>query len=318
MMPEDKKFNVVVVGELNVDVILSGIAGFPEVGKEIIARDMTVTLGSSSAIFASNLSALGSRVSFVGKIGQDNFAAQVLGSLLARKVDTGRIIRSSTSSTGATLVLNYGQDRAMVTYPGAMEELRLDDIRPECLEEASHLHFSSCFLQPGIRQDLPELFRRAKQMGLTTSLDPQWDPAESWDLPLDELLPWVDVFLPNKQEFLNLTKSFSLEEAIGKVKSFANLLVIKDGSNGAWAWDGAQLLQRPPYLNNEVVDCIGAGDSFNAGFIHKFVRKESLQECLSFGALTGAMSTTEAGGTNAFEQMDRFIRVARDKFHYIV
>ena len=318
MIPEDKKYNVVVVGELNIDVILNGIAGFPEMGKEIIAQDMTVTLGSSSAIFASNLSALGNRVSFVGKMGQDNFAEQVLRSLLDRKVETGRIIRSSTSSTGATIVLNYGQDRAMVTYPGAMEELKLDDIRKEFLEEASHLHFSSCFLQPGIRKALPELFRTAKQLGLTTSLDPQWDPAENWDLPLDQLLPWVDVFLPNMQEFLNLTKSLRLAEAIEKVKSFAQLLVIKDGSNGAWAWDGSQLLQRPPYFNNEVVDCIGAGDSFNAGFIHKFVRKESLQECLSFGALTGAMSTTEAGGTKAFEQMDRFIRVARDKFHYIV
>jgi sugar/nucleoside kinase (ribokinase family) len=68
-----KKFDVIVVGELNVDLILNQIESFPEVGKEKLAENMTLTLGSSSAIFASNLSALGMRVSFIGKVGNDVF-----------------------------------------------------------------------------------------------------------------------------------------------------------------------------------------------------------------------------------------------------
>ena len=68
-----KQFDVLVIGELNVDIILHNIDNFPEVGKEVLAQQMTLTLGSSSAIFASNISSLGASVAFLGKIGNDEF-----------------------------------------------------------------------------------------------------------------------------------------------------------------------------------------------------------------------------------------------------
>ena len=185
---------VVVIGELNVDIILNQIEGFPEMGKEILAQGMNITLGSSSAIFASNLSTLGTNVAFIGKIGKDNFASIVLDSLISKRVDTSHILQSQILNTGATVVLNYDQDRAMVTYPGAMEDLKLSDINFDFLSSARHLHFSSIFLQPGIREDLPTLFSRAKSLGLTTSLDPQWDPAEKWDINIKCLLSSLDIF----------------------------------------------------------------------------------------------------------------------------
>ena len=192
-----RKIDVIVIGELNVDIILNGIESLPVVGKEIMANSMSVTLGSSSAIFASNLSALGTRVAFIGKIGHDNFAEVVLSSLERKNVDTSHIIKSDSLSTGATIVLNYDQDRANVTYPGAMNDLNINDIDFGFLSEARHMHFANCFMQPGIRKDLTTLFRKAKELGLTTSFDPQWDPEEKWVLPLEELLPYVDIFLPN-------------------------------------------------------------------------------------------------------------------------
>jgi len=73
-----KKFDVIVVGELNVDLILNSIDSFPEMGKEKIAKNMNLTLGSSSAIFASNLSSLGAQVGFIGKIGNDAFGFFIL------------------------------------------------------------------------------------------------------------------------------------------------------------------------------------------------------------------------------------------------
>ena len=66
----NKQFDVIVVGELNVDLIMNQLHSFPETGKEKLAEKMLLTLGSSSAIFASNLAALGMKVSFVGKIGE--------------------------------------------------------------------------------------------------------------------------------------------------------------------------------------------------------------------------------------------------------
>ena len=300
-----KVFDVIVVGELNIDIIMNGINRFPEIGNEILADSLDVTLGSSSAIFASNLSSLGSRVSFLGKIGKDEFAITVLKSLQSKGVDTSNIIQSDTLKTGATLVLNFDQDRAMVTYPGAMEDLRLKDISFENIATARHLHFSSIFLQPGIRNDVPLLFKKAKSFGLTTSIDPQWDPAEKWEVDLPELLPHVDILLPNRSEFLALTSTKTIEAGISEIMQFAPKLtvVVKDGANGAYGWNGTELIHQPALLNDEVVDCIGAGDSFNAGFIHKFTQGASLKECLEYGTITGAVSTTRAGGTGAFVNM---------------
>ena len=192
-----KKFDVLAVGELNVDLILNGIKQQPELGKEIIAQSLDVILGSSTAIFASNISTMGASVAFLGKIGKDSFADTVLNSLKDRGVNTDLVLQTTEHKTGATVVLNYDQDRYNITYPGAMEHLTIDDISDQALERAGHLHFSSPFLQPGIRNDLAMLFQRAKDLGLSTSLDTQWDPQEKWDLDMHAILPFVDVFLPN-------------------------------------------------------------------------------------------------------------------------
>jgi len=312
----EKKIDVIVVGELNVDIILNEIESLPVIGKEIMAGSMSVTLGSSSAIFASNLSALGPRVAFIGKIGKDNFADVVLTSLEGKKVDTTHVIKSASLSTGATIVLNYDQDRANITYPGAMNDLRLEDIDLEFLSSARHMHFANCFMQPGIRHDLTALFRHAKELGLTTSLDTQWDPEEKWELPLEELLPFVDVFLPNMAEFKFLSGSNTVEEGISKLKRSAHYIIIKNGSEGALAWDGRELLIQPAFKNDQVVDCVGAGDSFDAGFIKEFIRNLPLQKCLETGALTGAINTTRAGGTGAFENVETISKIALERFNY--
>lgn len=312
----DKKFDVIVVGELNVDLILNSIDSFPEMGKEKLAKNMTLTLGSSSAIFASNLSALGAKVSFIGKIGNDSFGDLVIESLKAKKVDTGYLIKSEEWNTGATIVLNYDEDRAMVTYAGAMERLTISDISDEAISYAKHLHFSSYFLQPGIQSGIAELFKKAKAKGLTTSLDIQWDPNEKWNFNYKEVLPFVDIFLPNEQEALLLTNENNLDKAITKLSPFAKHIVVKLGSKGSLLVnDGKQILKKS-FLNKNVVDAIGAGDSFNAGFIFKFINGSDITECQTFANLTGAINTTAAGGTKAFTNYEEVLKVGKELFGY--
>ncbi len=311
-----REFDVLVVGELNVDLILNDIDSFPEMGKEKLARRMTLTLGSSSAIFAGNLSSLGAKVAFIGKIGQDSFGDLVIDSLREKGVDTGMIIRSGDLKTGATVVLNYGEDRAMVTHAGAMEQLSVDDISETDLNRAGHLHFSSYFLQPALHGRIHELFEKAHRLGMTTSMDPQWDPAETWQLDLGKVLPNVDVFLPNQQEFRLLTGKNDLDAALKVTENFANTIVVKQGNKGSLSWKKGRLLQVPAFLNNQVVDAIGAGDSFNAGFIYKFVQSRPLEDCQRFGNLMGAVNTTAAGGTTAFTDYENVMKIARNKFGY--
>lgn len=318
MMQEKKTypFDVLVVGELNIDLILNKIEGFPVMSKEILAEEMTVTLGSSSAIFANNLSVLSSRVTYLGKVGKDQFADLVCESLEQSGVDIGNIIRTPDYQTGLTVALNYDNDRAMVTYPGAMNDLKIGDLTEKVLDAAPHLHLSSVFLQEGIKPDIVEVFRKAKQKGMTTSLDPQWDPQEKWDLDLDALLPLVDVFLPNEEELKQFTGMPAVEDAIRKITPACNIVVVKQGVKGATMWDKHQIVQQEAFLNDAVVDAIGAGDSFNSGFIHKFTAGADLKECLRFAAITGAINTTAAGGTAAFTSREKILATARKKFRY--
>lgn len=308
--------DVLAIGELNIDLILNGIDGFAEIGKEKLASQMSLTLGSSTAIFAANLSSLGSKVGFLGKIGNDSFGQLVLDSLKERGIDSSMVIVNKDVSTGATIILNYNEDRAMVTHPGAMDFLTIQDISNEQLMQAKHIHFSSVFLQPGIRNDIHTLFARAKKLGLTTSLDTQWDPAEKWDFDYKQILPFVDIFLPNETELLHLTGTSTISDAFEKLQPFAQNIAVKRGNKGSILLkkDGT-ILEKSSYLNTSVVDAIGAGDSFNAGFIHKFVKGASLQECLDFGNLTGALNTTVAGGTGAFNSKAQIEEVAQKRFN---
>lgn len=310
-----KQFEVITVGELNVDLILNDIGGFPEVGKEKMANKMTLTLGSSSAIFASNLSSLGAKVSFLGKIGNDMFGELVKSSLTDKGVDISYLTTEPDLPTGVTVVLNYDEDRANVTCAGAMEGLTVEDVTEKALNSAQHMHFASLYLQKGIQPDVIELFKKAKNLGLTTSIDTQWDPEEKWEFNYQELLPYVDLFMPNATELKFLTKSETVEEAIEKVKEYGNNIVIKNGSKGSILVkkDGTQK-SLPAFLNTKVIDAIGAGDSFNAGFVFKFIQGATLEECQRFGNLTGALNTTGSGGTSAFSSHEKIIATAKEMF----
>lgn len=309
-----KRFDVLVVGELNVDLILNGIESFPEMGKEKLAGKMDLTLGSSSAIFASNLSSLGAKVAFLGRVGNDSFGELVISTLNERGVDTGYIIKDPDYKTGATIVLNYAEDRAMVTYQGAMNNLTIEDIGKEAWSSASHLHFSSYFLQPGIRNDVGTLFKSAKAAGLTTSFDMQWDPEEKWEMNPESVLSYVDIFLPNEQELLNLTTCKDVDSGLKCLSSFCKTVVVKMGSKGSVLFTEGKSVFRESILNKNVVDCIGAGDSFNAGFISKYVKGSTLSECHEYANLTGAINTTASGGTAAFSNLDEIKKTAKEKF----
>ena len=295
-----KKFDIIALGELNVDLLLNKIGGFPEVGKEIFAKEMTLTLGSSTAIFAANAASLGVKVSFLGMVGNDDFGAFVRTSLEKRGVDTSNLIEVSTAATGLTAILNYDQDRANVTYPGAMSIMGVKDIRPEVIAQAKHVHISSIFLQETLHKDIYEIVKLVKDNGATLSMDMQFDPEEKWDFDYKKILPLVDIFMPNIQELTAVTGKKTLEEAVAEVRPYINVLVVKMGSKGSTVVtkEGEKLL--PAMLNSNVVDAIGAGDSFNSGFITAFVQGKDLEYCQYLGNLTGAINTTAAGGTGAF------------------
>lgn len=311
------KFDIIALGELNVDLILNQIDSEPEIGKEKFAKQMTLTLGSSTAIFAANAAALGAKVAFCGMIGNDSFGDLVETSLRAKHVDTRYLIRQDNYATGATICMSYDEDRANLTYQGAMDYMTLADINPEVFLQAKHVHISSIFMQSGVKRDLMNILELCRENGVTTSLDTQWDPTEQWDLDYKSVLPMLTVFMPNETELKFLTHSETLEEAVGKIRPYANAAVIKCGSKGSLLMrKGQSDRMQQALLNTNVVDCIGAGDSFNSGFISRLVQGKPLEDCQQYGNMTGAVNTTAAGGTGAFTSREDVERIAKQLFGF--
>lgn len=314
-MPEKE---LIVVGELNVDLILNNIDGFPKIGTEILADDMNLTLGSSSAIMAANAAAMGVDTTFCGKVGNDMFGEVVLKELKNKNVCTDHISSSDTHQTGITIVMSYAEDRANVTYCGAMELLTIDDIPWEDIKNFKHLHLSNFFIQKGIRKDITTIFKKVKEAGITTSLDLQWDPENKWDFDYRECLPYVDVFMPNEAEIMALTRTSSVDEALEAVKPFANTIALKMGAKGSVGIEDDTQMEVSSFTNPKHIDSIGAGDSFNSGFIKKYIGGGSLRECLTYGNLMGALNTTAAGGTGAFNSPEEIEQKVKSIFNVAI
>ncbi len=304
-----RSLDVVVVGDLNVDMILQGISSFPEMGKEKLAGNMVLAMGGASAILASNVARLGARVGFVGKLGRDSLAEIVLDTLGKNNVDCEGIVIDENVQTGVTVSLTFPQNYAMVTYMGTLETFSLKDVDFDYLKKAKHLHFSSYYLQPAMRAGCGELFHRAKEMGLTTSLDPGWDPLEEWHEDFLEVLRDVDVFLPNESEAVNISGQGTLEQALDRLSQYSKVVVIKQGAQGTMCRTGDETIRTKTY-QIEPVDTTGAGDSFNAGFLYNWLQGSDIRQCLQGGSACGALATTKMGGTTASpskKELDRFL-----------
>lgn len=306
---------LLVIGELNVDLILNGIQGFPKIGTEILAQKMNLTLGSSSAIMAANASAIGIDTYFCGLIGTDDFGTFILNSLASKGVKTVYIQKTTEHQTGITVVMSYDQDRANVTYCGAMEALTYQKIPWDELTGFKHLHLSNFFIQKGIREDIVKIFEKAKSLGLTTSLDLQWDPENLWDFDFKNCLPLVDIFMPNEAELLALTKKDTLDQALETIATCSNTTVVKLGDKGSLAVADGKRIAAPAFTNKNPVDTIGAGDSFNSGFIKKYLDGRPLEQCLQYGNLMGALSTTAPGGTAAFACKESIKKTLKETFN---
>jgi sugar/nucleoside kinase (ribokinase family) len=293
-------FDVTIAGELNLDLILYGLPDQLPPERELLADRMVLTLGSSSAIVAHNLAALGSRVGFQSRIGDDDLGQIALDRLRHAGVDVSRVRAvPGATKTGLTVILPRTGWRNILTYAGTIAEFCWDDLDLDYLADSRHFHLSSYYLQSALRPRVGELFQRLKKSGLTISLDTNDDPADTWQGDLQDVLRHVDVFLPNEREAMKIAGTNDLEAAIAKLAKLVPLLVVKQGRQGALAQRGLERFVSPAQ-EVDAIDPVGAGDSFDAGFLHQYVRGADLPTCLASGNLAGALSTTRPGGTEAF------------------
>lgn len=297
--------DVCVVGEVNPDLILYGVPKTLQPERELLVDGFRLTLGSSSAIFAHNLSVLGSRVGMVSKIGSDAFGKMALKWLSGARVDVARVRQETGSTaTGLTVILAQRAGRFILTYPGTIFELRYEHLDLDYVFSARHLHVASYFLQRGLRPRVADLFREARSKGLTTSLDTNDDPDGVWGDDVRDVLCHVDIFFPNEREAQAIAQTGDLKRAVAWLSERVGIVAVKLGSRGAIARRGTKEWRVAP-VPVKAVDAVGAGDSFDAGFIHRFLQGADVEQCLAHANVAGAFSTTCEGGTEAYRQRAR-------------
>jgi sugar/nucleoside kinase (ribokinase family) len=226
-------------------------------------------------------------------------------------VDLSRAVAAPRSvRTGVTVLLQHESFRRAFTYSGSTASLRFDDLDLDYLRSARHFHLASFYLQQGLIDDVPRLMALVKEAGLSTSLDTNDDPTGRWAGPVAEALRYVDILMPNEREAEALSGEDSFEQSIARLSQLVPVLVVKRGSLGAVVIDNGNRIEQRA-LRVQPVDAVGAGDSFNAGFLHGYLGGWSMEKCLQMGNLAGAYSTTQIGGTSAFrdeELMKKFFR----------
>ena len=289
--------DIIAFGDTCVDLILRDADIAPRFGQvEKVIAEYRLLMGGSCCIFAAGAAKLGLRVGLLGKLGDDAFGKLIRQTLENAGVDARHLQTDPQLQTGLTAHLTQADDRAMLTVPGTATALTPADVTDDFLASARHLHLGSLFLQTGLLPDWIKIARRAKALGLTVSLDTNWDPSEKWDFGLERALPLIDVLLPNEQEALQLTGAQTWEAAADILHPHVDALVIKRGDKGAVAWQKGQFATQEAYPVAAGGDGIGAGDSFDAGFLTGWLSDLPLGACLDIACQCGAAAASAIGG----------------------
>ncbi|WP_228469328.1 carbohydrate kinase family protein [Paenibacillus sp. JNUCC31] len=302
---------VVIAGELNVDVIVSGKDVMPEWNREKMVDGFEIVLGSSSAITACALASLGADVRFVSVVGDDDFGKFCIAELQRMGVNTEHVTRLSGIKTGVTLSLSTPDDRGLLTYAGSIPLLTPDYIPESLLQQATHLHFGSYYLQDGMRPHWTELFSRLRANGISTSFDTGWDVSNQWDRKgICALLAVTDLFIPSEDELLHIFPADGVADVLDSMlPAVAGIVAVKQGSKGATLreLDGSTI-SRGSYTLTPV-DTTGAGDCFNAGIIYGYLLGKRADELLRFANACGALSTLGIGGTGSLPTMEAVLHL---------
>lgn len=235
----------------------------------------------------------------MGKIGDDDNGRFMLDQLAQLGIGTAHIVVDPAVQTGITMSLTYPEEKAQITFPGSIAAYSLADVDLAALGGFAHLHLASMYLQTNLRPAFPTLLRRAKDMGLSTSLDPGWDPAAQWGTDLSEALAAVDILFVNEHEAKSIAKADSASAGAGELARRVPLVVAKLGADGALmaSRDGI-IVVRPHKVT--VLDTTGAGDSFAAGFVYlHVVQGRPAVDALRFANACGALAVTRLGGASS-------------------
>jgi sugar/nucleoside kinase (ribokinase family) len=289
-----KRNKVVCLGRIYCDIIFTGLHEMPMLGRERFAENVAIAGGGGAYITAAHLAALGHPAALLTRLGNDPLSRSLDPELEASGIDLIHIERSDDAGPQPTVALVKDGERAFVSR-------RAGGSRPSTLEQAlsapevAHLHIAEF----ATLKDNPDVIALAQSFGLTISLDPSWDDTlirQGTDF--FEICAGVDVFLPNVEEGKALTGESSDDAILRRLQEHFPLVVLKRGEHGAMA-SSSLAYASAHALPVDVVDTTGAGDAFNAGFLHSWLETSDIEKSLAAGIEAGARSVQSAGGAPA-------------------
>ena len=289
---------VLFIGEINVDIIMGGLESFPVRDREISCTSFELTIGSSTAICSCAYASLGGDASFLGLAGNDEYGNFMVSGMKGFGIDTSLVRRTERVNTGVTVNLIQEGSRTQVTYPGTIAAFGIGDMDLSEINGFDHIHLAGLYLQENFLPGVETVLGYAKEQGIGTSLDPQWDESEKWR-HMDTWLPLLDYLFVNEDEALSITGTSDPDKACARLGELTACPVVKTGAGGALLWTGDRVAVSPGF-KAEVVDTTGAGDSFDAGFVYaRLERGLGLEDAAVFANASGARSCGFTGGVNA-------------------
>jgi len=291
-----KRLDVLTVADLCVDLVCTGDV-VPRFGQqEQLIDGYVLEVGGSATIFATQFAKLGGKVGIIGAVGDDPFGRFVSSKLRTIGIDIGRVRVDPIIQTGLSVALAKDDgDRAILTLLGSIDATKPHDLTDDLLADCRHWHIGGYFLLESLRPFWFGFLKRCRAVGVTTSLDTNWDPSNTW-LEVRDLLPWVDVFLPNEREAIGIAGVPDVDDAGRKLSAETPIVVIKRGGDGATAFIGQGTHHAPAIPVERIEDTVGAGDNFDAGFLRAWLLGWDMPDCLALGSRCGHASLGVGGG----------------------
>ncbi len=301
-----KKWDVYVYGDVNIDIVIPGVEKFPEPGQEEEVPVMETFVGGGSALFALGIGKLGLRPVFQGEIGDDCYGEFIRRKFREGNVDQSLLRTSSTEKTGISLSFTNEHDRCFLSYRGTNAKIRIEEVDLAQAAQANHIHVTGYAGEANHDSYLKFLKKVKADTGASVSFDVGWDPTGVWKPEIYELFPFIDILFMNQTEAAHYSRMSSPQETAADFARHCGTSVIKMGKMGSIAARGSGQY-RAASCQVEAVDTTGAGDSFNAGFIYGFLKGKSVEECLKCGNGCGALSVTALGGNTGFPDERRLM-----------
>lgn len=258
-----------------------------------LVETVSQQLGGNAGSTSFTLGKLGIATFVVTLAGRDPEAAAVIARLESAGVDTSRLMRTDEPTSVAVSLVNPAGERALLYRLGASAA----EFPSFPIAGADHFHLAAVFRMRHLRTAAPEVLRQAKALGMTTSVDTQWDTENEWMKVLAPSLPSTDLLFVNEDEARMLTGHSDPETAARTLREAgAKIVCVKLGPRGCMVFGECLSLMSPGFRVN-AVDTTGAGDCFSAGYIAALQRNLSHGEAARFANAVGALSVEQLGAT---------------------